>query len=438
MVSQVSRIFVVLAVIGVGLLSFGKSEAGGSSTNLRFEAIPSIRTDAGTWPDTTLFLRSTSTLQLVRGTWFRPGTTASSGQVTVGPAPTSVTLSGDPSYLWYATGSWLSYPQGTGNAFVSTQWYSTVGGCDAPRMTISARNPFTTEARAKAIIDNSRGRLPLFVSENNGPWTELPIGDFYSANSRETSEIRIATDMAGESLCARANWNVTLDWILGPAPKITNVTPTTAKPGDRVVITGRDFLSTATTNLGTLKVILAHPDGGVATLAVVVGYDNDPRVAKAEWDQDQITFTLGQIPDQSGSLSVLAGNRFDTWKDEFTVRTTPGIELNRASVAVTLNRSKAKNNIVSGQGFKITSKGATAFEIKYNEPTQGQGFTVSSGGITNGQTVEIGTYVSANKPNGVYKGSAVVRYYQNGVWKDGPTVYYRIRLIGKQQSSTTK
>ena len=109
--------------------------------------------------------------------------------------------------------------------------------------------------------------------------------------------------------------------------------------------------------------------------------------------------------------------------------TSGTIKLDKTDVNVTLRRDpNTVSSLVYGPGFTITSEGASGFQIKYNEPTQGQGFDLSSGGMTPNMVVTVRTYINTNKPNGIYSGSAVVQYSKNGVWSDGPTVTYTINL----------
>jgi hypothetical protein len=104
------------------------------------------------------------------------------------------------------------------------------------------------------------------------------------------------------------------------------------------------------------------------------------------------------------------------------------IKLDKTSVSVILNRSNAVSGLVFGSGFTITSIRANGWAIKFNEPTQGQGFYESSGGIVPGSSTTIRTYINTNKPNGTYTGSAIIQYAVNGNWYDGPTVTYSITL----------
>ena len=118
--------------------------------------------------------------------------------------------------------------------------------------------------------------------------------------------------------------------------------------------------------------------------------------------------------------------------DNPTPQPTPGpISVDKTSVNVTLDRNNAVGGLVYGQGFNITSNAADGWQIRYNEPTQGQGFYESSGGTVPGRTSAIRTYINTNKPNGVYTGSAVVQYAVSGRWFDGPTVSYTINLTGQ-------
>lgn len=100
--------------------------------------------------------------------------------------------------------------------------------------------------------------------------------------------------------------------------------------------------------------------------------------------------------------------------------------------AVTLSRgATTSGGLIFGAGPTIKSVGAGGYEIKYNQPTQGQGFYQSSGGMVSGQTVNIQTYVNSNKPDGTYTGSAVVEFYapDKQQWLPGPTVNYSEILV---------
>lgn len=110
------------------------------------------------------------------------------------------------------------------------------------------------------------------------------------------------------------------------------------------------------------------------------------------------------------------------------------IILDKTNLVETLYKEDQKYGLVYGRGFNLTSEGATGWQIKYNEPTQGQGFYESSGGITPGNTINIRSYVNASRPNGTYSGSAVVEYYKDGSWKPGPTVTYFLTLTDRTVS----
>lgn len=359
--------FIITAILAVFIGAFGLSalntaEAGGGPSNIRFEVTPSVKTSSGSWTDTVSYVRSVESVQLLKTYWYRYISGGDPVTYTFGPEGSETRMQGDPYGMYYPEGMYLAYPTGTKNAFVSALWHSTIDGCDAPRMTISVTNPRTASAVAKGTVDNRTGRYKLFVSENNGPWVDLPIGDFYATSSKQVAEVRVSVDGSADSWkqCARLNWNVTPAWIEGTtptpsptvtstptstatprptitatpsptpsptasptaAPKITSVSPTTVKPGDVITITGQNFLH-AGVDVNSLMVLLAHKDGGVATLAAVAGYDKDPRVAKPNWGQQSINFKVGQVPDQSGLVKVVVGNQFATWAEEVIIKTQP-------------------------------------------------------------------------------------------------------------------
>lgn len=119
-----------------------------------------------------------------------------------------------------------------------------------------------------------------------------------------------------------------------------------------------------------------------------------------------------------------------TSADVPTATPTPNdtLSLSSNSINITLSRANAQYGLIYNNGFTITSQGASSWQIKYNEPTQGQGFYESSGGISTGSSINIRAYINSNKPNGTYTGSATVDYYKNSTWHTGPTVNYSITL----------
>lgn len=129
-----------------------------------------------------------------------------------------------------------------------------------------------------------------------------------------------------------------------------------------------------------------------------------------------------------GKLSGQVGGTGNCQKT-VTVNQSGGITVDKTRVEVYLSRADAQYGLVYGPGFTITSLGAIGWQIHYNEPTQGQGFYDSSGGIIPGSSYDVRTYINTNKSNGVYTGSAVVEYwYNDNIFQKGPTVYYTITL----------
>ena len=225
---------IVAIMVFVGISAMSVAEAGGvvkdRPTNIRFEVTPSIKTASGTWSNTVASYRSVETVELERGTRYQPGMTASSERVTLGPNPLNVTIGSYPSY--YSDMMWLNYPDGTRNAFMSTQWFSSNESCDAPKVSVSITNPRTSSATAKAVIDNRDGRNKLFVSEDGHSWMELQFSDFYEITPRQIGEFIVSTSPESDlsKRCAVLQWNVTPAWIEGtPTPTATpspTATPT--------------------------------------------------------------------------------------------------------------------------------------------------------------------------------------------------------------------
>lgn len=99
-------------------------------------------------------------------------------------------------------------------------------------------------------------------------------------------------------------------------------------------------------------------------------------------------------------------------------------------VSITLSKTQASGGLVYGSGPIIKGVQSTSFNVYNNQTTQGQGFYISSGGISAGQSTNIQTYMNVNKPDGVYTGTATLRYYVSALqkWENGPTLSYTITL----------
>ncbi len=98
------------------------------------------------------------------------------------------------------------------------------------------------------------------------------------------------------------------------APTVSSVSTMTATAGNRITIYGNNFLSSTTTDVTTLQVWLVHSDGGVNILASV-----SPNTGSTSWEQNAISFTIGQVAPQSGQLKVLAGNSYANVSGVFTI-----------------------------------------------------------------------------------------------------------------------
>jgi len=108
------------------------------------------------------------------------------------------------------------------------------------------------------------------------------------------------------------------------------------------------------------------------------------------------------------------------------------ITVTHKDITETLSKAKATagTGLVFGKGPVLTGVQSGQFDVYPNQPTQGQGFYTSSGGIGAGDTVDVQTYMNTNKPDGVYTGSATLQYYVSALqkWENGPTLTYTITL----------
>ena len=117
--------------------------------------------------------------------------------------------------------------------------------------------------------------------------------------------------------------------------------------------------------------INTNKPNGTYSGSVIVWYEKN-----GQWSADQfITYSItltgnSNLSDQSGTITV-----------------------DKTNVSTSLSRINAQSGFIYGDGFTITSQGATGWLIYNNEPTQGQGFYESSGGISPGSSSNIRTYI---------------------------------------------
>ncbi len=112
---------------------------------------------------------------------------------------------------------------------------------------------------------------------------------------------------------------------------------------------------------------------------------------------------------------------------------TAAISISQTAVNESIDRSLTLKSKVYGEGFTITSNGATIWNIKYSSSTSGVGFEPTSGIIKPGQTSTVRTFAATNKPNGQYAGQATMEYFTDGKWQTGPSIEYSIVLTGNTQ-----
>ena len=120
---------------------------------------------------------------------------------------------------------------------------------------------------------------------------------------------------------------------------------------------------------------------------------------------------------------------------------TAYITVSTTSVAVTLHRSNPNvalmvadhsgytEGMIYGPGLTVTSVRSGAWELRITAGDAGQGFYEASGGLVPGTSTKVHTYMNPVYPNGVYTGSAVLRYYTaKWGWLNGPVIRYTITL----------
>lgn len=223
--SRFSKLSIVLAAIVavfvslIGLTAMNVAEAGGGSSNFRFEVTPPNQPfiqpqgGGGGGPDALVFLRSNDGEQIVRVDIRTNGSAMRHPPVTVDQNGTTFAVDGNA-----FVGNGVAYP-GDKNPFVMTKWWrkSPPPGCEVlPRMVVSVTNPRTDSAQAKAVVDNRNGTGKLFVSANSGKtWLDLPVGDFYATDSTKKGNLVVGPD--GNS--SRIKVYASIGWNVRPAPK---------------------------------------------------------------------------------------------------------------------------------------------------------------------------------------------------------------------------
>lgn len=335
-----AAIVTILAIIGISALT---TEAGGGPSNIRFEVTPSIKTDAGTWPDTQVFYRSVQSVQIVRGNWNKYNG-GSSVTTTIGPEGTLVNMMGDPYNSYYPYGTYVSYPDGTRNAFAMAQWFSTTelsstpDYCDAPKMTVSITNPRTDSATAKGVVDNRSGRYKLFVSENGEPWVDLPIGDLYASTATKVAEIRVSVDGSADywKQCALLNWNVTNEWIEGATPTPTPSPTATPTPVKDVVFSLNPSAPTIKVD-ETVDVAFKIDSQGQKVGAIQTYLKFDPQVVAVVNDNDpRVPGVQPTLGDCKLGLANVVGNEI-----RWAGISGSGVSLNCSAVIIRLKGLKA-------------------------------------------------------------------------------------------------
>ncbi len=121
-----------------------------------------------------------------------------------------------------------------------------------------------------------------------------------------------------------------------------------------------------------------------------------------------------------------------------TTNSSPSyITVSKTSIIDSVDRNNAVGTKVYGPGFNVTSNGASMINIKYLSSVAGVGFEPANTLISNGQTKTIRSYITTSKPNGSYRGEAIVEYYRDAVWYNGATIEYELTLTGNKPASQT-
>lgn len=113
----------------------------------------------------------------------------------------------------------------------------------------------------------------------------------------------------------------------------------------------------------------------------------------------------------------------------------PAISTQRDQVNTIIDRNGNQSSLAYGEGLTFTSNSAYGYAFRRNEPYQGVGFYLASGGLSPNDTFINPTYINVgSRVNGDYTGSYTILYSdRDGKWHDdGQIVRYTIILVGQQ------
>lgn len=134
-------------------------------------------------------------------------------------------------------------------------------------------------------------------------------------------------------------------------------------------------------------------------------------------------------PEPAEDSSNEVSNNFEN----ASITNTSDISLSQTSIIETINRNTATGTKAYGTGFAVTSNGASMINIKYLSTVAGVGFEPSNTLITNGQSKTLRSYILISKANATYRGQAIVEYYKDTVWHNGPTIDYELTFTGDKK-----
>lgn len=103
--------------------------------------------------------------------------------------------------------------------------------------------------------------------------------------------------------------------------------------------------------------------------------------------------------------------------------------VNKTSVTSTIKRNGKTTGMGFGDGITATSNTSYGYSVANDQGQSGVGLESGSTGLLPGQSRNILTFITFDKPNGTYTGTNTITYYdENSKSHTGPTINYTITL----------
>lgn len=149
----------------------------------------------GQYWDTRWYAESDLLTSVYAVTYFRPGMLPVGMQFPIGPEGRERWLSGDPSYLWYATGFQLA-PAAGQNSFAGIRWSAYECGLPGPKFQMTRQGEKNT-----IVVTNTTSKV-LFLSVNGKHERKLDPGQVFTKVFPHGGEIKLSATKGGMEAAA--------------------------------------------------------------------------------------------------------------------------------------------------------------------------------------------------------------------------------------------